>query len=169
MKRSLQHILPFRRRLSCGLSWSPRSLVVRLRARACAPQVIRSITPERKYHTKVLDPRRGRHTDGRIAAVWASLFGQGGRGLGIGYATIRRRPPGVSNFAQSLAPNRLRLGAMRTPSEIDSELKPAACGVVAPVFLPQPDFHLGRAGAGSPNQLRNWRSVRCTSRAKVSL
>jgi hypothetical protein len=44
--------------------------------------------PERKYHAKVLDPRRGRHTDGRTAAGWASLFGRAGRGLGIGYPTI---------------------------------------------------------------------------------
>jgi hypothetical protein len=90
-------------------------------------------------------------------------------GLCIGYATIRGRPPEVSNFAQTLAPNRFRLVAMRTPSVLDSELRPPDCGVVAPVFLPQPDFHLGRAGAGSPNQLRNGRSVRCTCRAKVSL
>src|ERR1700693_6282911 len=79
------------------------------------------------------------------------------------------RPPEVSNVAQSLAPNRVTLGTMRTVRWSDPELKPPACCIVAPVFLPQPDFHLGWAGAGSPNQLRNWRWVRCTCRVKVSL
>jgi hypothetical protein len=50
-------------------------------------------------------------------------------------------------------PNRLlEISYQRTIRWSDSELKPPACCIVAPVFLPQPDFHLGWAGA-SPRSL----------------